>query len=515
MIPMNRREFLRAAGLVGGAAMLGGTGLVACSSGGSSPTAPSAKSVPRLPLPPDSVLGQSATECPIDTVVVLTMENRSFDHYLGWLATDEHYLEEGRRRYGKDFHVNARVKTSYLNPFDELISTRHALALGDDPSPYRGCNHKDPGHGWGAGRVQRDQGFLAAGTGNDEFAASYYLSADLPVHAHIANRFTVTDRHHAALLGPTFPNRQYIYTAQSEGLKKSLHPLDFGQYSGPTIFEHLARVGVESAEYFTNLPIALCWGARMFPFVRTIDAFFADAEAGRLPAVTFVTPWVGGPFRTDDHPRGDIALGQRFMEAIYTTFARSPQWNRGMFVVMYDEWGGFFDHVRPPVVPDARSSSDDFNNFGQLGFRVPSMIASPYARQNYVDHNLYDHTSVLRFLEWRFLGAPAQGPGKRGDTWFLTKRDQYANNFGASLRADKPEPDVDFTPLDIATVTARCDDDRRIEEVGPDEQRRDAFEPSDLLETVVRQRYSPPSFTPWLEHANIEALPVVADDRPR
>ena len=514
MPPIHRREFLRAAGLVGGAAILGGPGLVACS-GDSSPTAASSKNVPRLPLPPDSVLGHSAKECPIDTVVVLTMENRSFDHYLGWLAADHQYLEDGRRQYGKGFRVNARLNEFYLNPFDERVPTRHALDLGDDPSPYRGCNHKDPGHGWNAGRVQRDFGFLAAGTDNDEFAASYYLAADLPVQAHIAKRFTVTDRHHASLLGPTFPNRQYIYSAQSEGLKKSLHPLDFGQYSAPTIFEHLARAGVESAEYFTNLPIALCWGARMFPFVRKIDAFFADAEAGTLPAVTFVTPWVGGPFRTDDHPRGDIALGSRFIEAVYTSFINSPQWNRGMFVLMYDEWGGFFDHVKPPVVPDARSSSDDFNNFGQLGFRVPSMIASPYARRGYVDHNLYDHTSVLRFLEWRFLGAPPQGPGKRGDAWFLTRRDRYANNFGASLRVDKPEPDVDFSPLEFATVTARCDDEQRIEELGPDEQKRDAFEPSDLLEEVVRQRYSLPSFTPWLENVSVEALPVVPDDRPR
>jgi phospholipase C len=88
MSSMNRREFLRAAGLAGGAAMLGGSGLLACSGRSS----PSATKVPRLPLPPDSMLGHAATESPIDTVVVLTMENRSFDHYLGWLGTDEQYL---------------------------------------------------------------------------------------------------------------------------------------------------------------------------------------------------------------------------------------------------------------------------------------------------------------------------------------------------------------------------------------------------------------------------------------
>ena len=84
----------------------------------------------------------------IQHIVVVMMENRSFDHYLGWLSSDQQYVEEGRRRYGKNFRVNARLNETYLNPFDVRVPTRHALDLGDDPSPYRGCNHKDPGHGW-------------------------------------------------------------------------------------------------------------------------------------------------------------------------------------------------------------------------------------------------------------------------------------------------------------------------------------------------------------------------------
>jgi phospholipase C len=514
---MNRREFLRAAGLIGGAAMLGGPGLVACGgSSSSAANAPSASNVPRLPLPPDSVLAQPATECPIDTVAVLMMENRSFDHYLGWLGEDEQYLEEGRRQYGRDFHIDARVRQRYRNPFGIPVETRQTLDLGDDPSPFRGCKHRDPGHNWIKGRVQRDRGFLAAGTGNDSFAASYYMSENIPVHAQIARRFTVMDRHHAALLGPTWPNRQYLYSANSEGLKTSLHPLDYGQYSSPTILEKLQSGGVTAAEYFTNLPVALLWGARGVPFVRSLDVFFEDAAAGTLPNVSFITPWFGGPFRTDDHPHGDIVLGQRYIEAIYTAFVRSPQWQRGMFVLVYDEWGGFFDHVHPPVVPDPRASSHDLDNFGQLGFRVPSMIASPYVRPGYVDHNLYDHTSILRFLEWRFLGAPAQGPGKRGDRWFLTKRDRYANNYGASLRIDKPDPDVDIpADLSLAAVVGPCDDEDRLGKVGPEGSTRDAFEPTETLDAIVRQRYSLPSFTPWLRDTNIRNLPVLPDDRPR
>ena len=82
-------------------------------------------------------------------------------------------------------------------------------------------------------------------------------------------------------------------------------------------------------------------------------------------------------------------------------------------MLCYDEWGGFFDHVRPPILADDRASRIDTNNFGQAGFRVPSIVASPYARPGAVDHTVYDHTSILRFLHWRFLGAPAEGPGYR------------------------------------------------------------------------------------------------------
>lgn len=513
---MNRREFLRTTGLVGGAAMLGGPGLLAC--GGSSSTAntSNASNVPRLPLPPDSVLAHPAAECPVDTIVVLMMENRSFDHYLGWLADDDQYLDDGRRRYGADFQIDGRVKVRYRNPFGNLVDTRPTFSLGDDPSPYRGCRHRDPGHSWTKGRVQRDQGFLASGTGNDSFAASYYGAEHIPVHAHIARRFTVMDRHHAALLGPTWPNRQYLYSAESEGLKTSLHPLDFAQYSSPTIFERLQSAGVTAVEYFTNVPVALLWGARMFPFVRTLDQYFSDAEAGTLPNVSFITPWFGGPFRTDDHPHGDIALGQRFIEALYTTFVRSPQWQRGMFVLVYDEWGGFFDHVPPPVVPDARASRDDLDNFGQTGFRVPSMIASPYVRRGYVDHNLYDHTSILRFLEWRFLGAPAEGPARRGSRWYLTKRDRYANNYGSSLRINNPDPDVDLQgDLAVATVVGPCDDEDRLGKAGTDGTHPKAFEPTETLDAIVRQRYGQVSFTPWLPETSIRDLPVLPDDRPR
>jgi hypothetical protein len=226
---------------------------------------------------------------------------------------------------------------------------------------------------------------------------------------------------------------------------------------------------------------------------------------------------MGVPFRTDDHPQGDIGIGQRFIHAVFSAFVRSPQWQRGMFVLTYDEHGGFYDHVKPPVVEDDHATGRDRTNLGQLGFRVPTVLASPYAPRNYVDHNLYDHTSIMRFLEWRFLGAPPQGPGKVGDQWFLTKRDRHTNNFGASLRSGKPDPEVDLDAslAAIPQATVDCDHARRLSETGMDDS-QSTFQVSDELERLAGSvDLDGVTFTPWIERTGVRDLPAMADDRPR
>ncbi|HEV8208235.1 MAG TPA: alkaline phosphatase family protein, partial [Acidimicrobiia bacterium] len=281
---MNRREFLRTAGLVGGAAAIGGPSLLGF--GKPSSAASRAPTLGGPHVPANSILNSPASECPIDTVLVLTMENRSFDHYFGHLATDQQYLEEGRGLYGKDFSVDGTIDMRYRDVSGNKVPTTHVAKLGDEPNPFRGCLHNDPGHGWGASRKQRDNGFLGAGTGNDRFATGYYLGDDIPVQSSMARRFTVMDRHHASLLGPTWPNRQYMYSAQSEGFKTSPKPLDVGAYSSENIFDRLTRAGVEAREYFINVPVAAIWGERMRPSIRSLDQFWLDAAAGTLPAVT-------------------------------------------------------------------------------------------------------------------------------------------------------------------------------------------------------------------------------------
>jgi phospholipase C len=258
----------------------------------------------------------------------------------------------------------------------------------------------------------------------------------MPFTTQLAREFTVFDRWHSSVLAATYPNRAYLHSGQSGTYMGNTLPFATGGYDWETVWDRLMAAGVSTGYYYTDLPTLALWGGRLGNITRPIDEYFAQAQAGTLPKVVFVDPAFLTGNRTDDHPHADIRAGQRFLRDVFAAFARSKHWRRGAFVLIYDEWGGFYDHVKPPVLPDNRASTVDLENFGQAGFRVPAVLASPYARRGYADHTLYDHTSVLRFLEWRFLGAPARGPGKPGQNWFLTERDRNANNLGASLAAE-------------------------------------------------------------------------------
>ncbi len=199
---MNRRDFLRSAAVLGAASAVLGPEKIALAGR------------PRGHLHGGSILDLAAADAPIDHIVILMMENRSFDHHAGWLGGDEAYLEAGRSRYGRSFRVNADTTRTYARPDGTRVATYRLTTAPALLNPYRGCPFSDPGHGWDAGRAQRDGGFLAAGSDNDEFALGYYVADDLPLYTALTRRFTLLDRYHCSLLGPTFPNREYLHSVQ-------------------------------------------------------------------------------------------------------------------------------------------------------------------------------------------------------------------------------------------------------------------------------------------------------------
>jgi phospholipase C len=487
---LGRRDFLRAAGVTLGGVAVGGRSAL----GALAPRRRPAKG------PQGHLLETQPSDCPIDTVVVLMMENRSFDHYLGWLGGDEGYLDRGRSRYGSKFTVDGKIDQTFVDAVGKKHKTHHLTRGGAEPHPFRGCGHPIPGHGWYAGRAELADGFLSAGSGNDPYALGYYLAEDLPVHARLARRFTVLDRSFASLCAGTFPNRQYAYTAQSNGEREDPGPLKDGMFHTPTIFGKLFEAHVPFTAYHTDIPLLALWDTAFQQYIQPLDNFFESAAAGTLPNVVTISPAFRGNLRSDDHSQGDVRIGQRFIREVFNAFAASPQWKNGLFVLTYDEWGGFFDHVRPPILDDARATPDLDTSFGLAGFRVPTVLVSPYARRGYVDHRTYDHTSTLRFVEWRFLGAPPEGPGGALD-WNLTDRDRNANNIGGSLAATHPDPELDFDEnVLIGPYSLDCPPGVPIATPPlPEGEHPDPFLVAAQLEEKLAKDYPLATHTPWLD----------------
>jgi phospholipase C len=382
---------------------------------------------PNLVLP-SLGLEPAPARTPINHLVVVMMENRSVDHYLGW------YGKENPAFDGTQAH-------SYVDRRPGMGNTvRHTESWGSGGrNDLNGRAFRDPDHGWDGGRYQRHGGlmdqWLGPGTGNDEFALSTYGAVDLPIWAQLTRGWQTYDRWFCSLLGPTQPNRYYLYSGQSAGLKDntlppeliSSHPNWALGWDWPTVWDLCSNGGVTTSYFFSNLPETAFWGYRQLHRTHHVAEFFAQCETGTLPQVSIIDPWFTGPsgIANDDHPLADIRLGQQFLSDITQAFTSSPNYQEGALVITYDEWGGFWDHVPPPRVPDELGTDKDpggKDDFAQLGFRIPSTIISPWTRHHQVDHTVYNHASILRFVSENW-GMP-----------YLTKRVKSSNSIETAFR---------------------------------------------------------------------------------
>jgi phospholipase C len=384
----------------------------------------------------------SPRNLPIDTFVVLMMENRSFDHYLGWLP-------------------NADGRQAGLTFVDGAGKAHQTARLAPD---FQGCAHPDPDHSWEGGRSQVNggamDGFLRSGA-NDEFSIGYYAEEDLPFLGHAAKAFTTYDRFFCSILASTYPNREYMHAAQSYGkIDNSIPDPAAGGFPDNTIFAALKARGVNSRYFFNDLPVSALWGQNGLSRSGRVDEYYQLAAQGTLPPLSFVDPSFGnegGGTSGDEHPHGDIRAGQAFMSDVVHAFMESPQWKRGALFIVYDEWGGFFDHVRPPRVPDIRNDRDVNKDFGQMGIRIPAVAVSPYARRGHVSHSIFGFESILKMIEYRFGLAP------------LTRRDAYAQNIAESFDfASKPRLELPGLPNAPAAASAQCSNRAPGAKVGAD-----------------------------------------------
>jgi phospholipase C len=399
----------------------------------------------------------------VEHVVVLMMENRSFDHFLSWLPD-----------------ADGRHDMTYLST-DGNVYPNYPLA-----PDFQGCGYSDPDHSWEGFLVQRNfgkmDGFLQRPTAPannpgvtlaaaNTFPVGYYTNhhhdhtrktvPDLPVIGALAENYTVLDRYFCSFAGETFPNRFYQHAARTD---RDHNNVTISKL--PAIWDRLSPVpntqGVPTGGYFfRDLPFLALWGLKYFPFWHPFAAGDTDAlgipvttlpfldtvAQGLLPNVSFVDPAFdveGKGTSADDHPLADIRLGERFIADAYHALATAGYLDNTVLVITFDEWGGFFDHVPPPrVVDDTNPATVDHSgdsttptdgqlvpDYRQLGFRVPAIVVSNLADRRVDHHGPYDHTSTLKLIESAF-GLPS-----------LTARDAHARSLGHVLdrRPRRPVP---------------------------------------------------------------------------
>jgi len=428
-------------------------------------------------LRPDPALGPGTDRLPkIEHIVIVMMENHSYDNYLGML-----------RREGSDglpLDKDGAPLSANLMANGTAIRMRHFRGTVQDTGV--------PTQSWNASHIQFDQGSCAGFVRSVEFtlpgmdpsvAMTYWDEKDLPFYYGLASTFPLATRWFSSCLGPTFPNRRFLISGTAHGL---IDDIPFGMVDYPasgTVFDLLTAHGITWTNYHQLPQVLANWRllsrasvlnffrllgglvaatipqlipvleskaqttAGVYPLgllrsinhVRPMSHFWSAARAGNLPAVTIIDP----DFDTgsEENPQ-DIQVGEGFVAKVINAVMAGRGWPKTLLIWLYDEHGGYFDHVVPPpaVEPDDVPGQSMLQRhpllrwllsftsyakkiqladagpatYNRLGFRVPAVIVSPYARPDYVTSTVYDHTSILKLIEEKWNLPP------------LTRRDAAA-----------------------------------------------------------------------------------------
>jgi phospholipase C len=341
----------------------------------------------------------------VDHIVVVMMENHSFDNLLGMLP------HRVRARRGVDgLPVSKRGKQLAVNPdaTGKPVRASHAPSvcqLSGVPSQSWNASHT----AWNGGR---NDGFARAST---YVAMWFWDEKDLPFTYSLASTFPIGDRFFCSTLCQTYPNRRFLMAGTSDGVISTSSENFSVPAANGTIFDRLDAHRISWRNYYTDAPATL-----IIPNVATvarqqrgdfvkIDQFYTDARRGKLPAVSFVDPHFA--IQSEENPQ-DIQFGEQFVAKVVRAVLRSPNWRRTALFLTYDEHGGYYDHVPPPraIKPDSTPPrlhpGDTPGAFDRYGFRVPLVVVSPYAKPNFVSHQVQDLTSILRFIERKWnIGA--------------------------------------------------------------------------------------------------------------
>ena len=358
----------------------------------------------------------------IDKIVVLVMENRSFDHMLGYLKLEGNRDDVEGLTPGLS---NSDGQTVYsIHHLDHT-----ALNSSQDPCHSGQCVDN---------QLQNNNGGFVKNYvdthRNDperDLVMGYYNKNELATYDYLAGEFVLCDHWFASVPGATWPNRLYAVTGRADGSKNNKTiPI----YNLPAFVRKLDAKKVSWDWYSDNFfgsTLNLTDGRYRSRSVYDLDHFYQQAADGTLPSVCWIDPlFVNSPgviVANDDHPPADIRRGQDFVLNIYHALVSNPaQWNQTLFVVVYDEHGGFYDHIVPLAAEDDRPS------FQRYGVRVPAILVSPWVPQGKVVSKLFDHTSIIKTILLRFCRA---ADGSIPD---MGKRVMAANHLGHALTEPAP-----------------------------------------------------------------------------
>lgn len=351
----------------------------------------------------------------IKTIVVVMMENRSFDHMLGYRSLpplSEDVDGQSADPQWKSKVANLDVDGTTTPPF--LNTNPYSLPPGFDPPHQRSDVEKHLGpinNG-----VYPMNGFVgtipaqvSSSPENRGLVMSYYGAKQAPMSDFLANNFTICDRWFSALPSGTQPNRLMAMSGISV-IDTNKTPLP----NQELVYDWLDANNVSWRVYHQGVPFftmmlkwipRILWSDHFRPF-HEFEADMANTPPAQRPKVIFIEPAYGDcPHLgrcTDDHAPSGISDGQEFLMQVYNAITASPSfWKSSLTIIGYDEHGGFFDHVSPPLIPTEPPPGIDYAPFKSLGVRIPGYVISPFVKQGVV-HNLFDHTSVLKLIGEKF-----------------------------------------------------------------------------------------------------------------
>ena len=447
----SRRSFL---GGSAAAAMVAMTqGLDACS-GSSSVSGGNPNGAPGDLPDPTRAAGTADDSMPFDHVVIVMMENHSFDNYLGMLPLRGQPLADGFRFDDNGLPLNT-------NPLDGGYQRAFRM-----PST---CAPNSVTQNWNSSHKQINGGRMDGFAGTSITAMGYWDEADIPFYYSLAKTFCVGNRCFASAPCQTYPNRRFLYSGTAAGdISTSNSSFSLPYPAGGTMADILNKYGITWRDYFTDLPnlaiIPQILERNPLNFSPVLQ-FYLDCAAGTLPAVSFVDsdfglgPTIGsllfGNLKSqagklpaavadvidrldgavdalggsEENPQ-DIAYGEAFVSQVVQAVMASPKWSRTLLVWTYDEHGGSYDHVPPASVPKPDNiapmldSGDLPGAYNITGMRVPTVVVSPYSKANAVTNVIHDHTSIIATIRAKW-NLPA-----------LTYRDARANTLMDFLDLD-------------------------------------------------------------------------------